>query len=191
MHTLFQKKGFNSQKFTILHDHLQIETQTLSKKTKYAVKLERLGFELQYHATNTFLKKLSIIGCSIGITALTILAFVFPKEIELEMMFIFYVAALGIIIGSVLKQYSDDIYLVGPTNVIFYRNKPSEEEVLAFIEEVKIATKKFLKNKYTSFDEVTTAEEFYNCINWLYEKQVITRDEYIDYKASFDLQKLL
>ena len=191
MNILFQKKGFNSQKFTILDDHIQIETQTLSKKTKYTVKLERLGFELQYHATNTFLKKFSIIGCSIGIVILTILVFLFPKEIEMEMMFIFYVAALGVIIGSILKQYDDNIYLVGPTNVIFYRNKPSEKEVLAYIEEVNIATKSFLKSKYTDFDEATTPQEFYNCLHWLYEREVITRDEYVDYKASFDLQKLL
>lgn len=134
MNVLFQKKGFSSQKFTLHHDYIQIETQTLAKKTRYDVKLERLGFELQYHATNTFLKKLAIIGCSICIIALTILVFIFHKEIELEMLFILYVAALGIIIGSVFKHYSDDIYLVGPTNLIFYRNKPNEKEVLAFIE---------------------------------------------------------
>jgi len=191
MNVLFQKRGFNSQKFTIIDDHIQIEIKTLSKKTKYTVKLERLGFEIQYHATNTFLKKLAIIGCSIGIIALTILVIIAPKEIEFEMLFIFYVAALGIIIGSILKQYNDDIYLVGTTNVIFYRNKPTEKEVLAFIDEVIKATKTFLKSKYTDFDEATTTQEFYNCLNWLYEKEIITRDEYIDYKASFDLQKLL
>ena len=141
MNTLFQKKGFNSRRFTIFHDRIQIETRTLSKNMKFDVKLERLGFELQYHAANTFFKKLAIITCSIGIAALTVLFFIFSNEIETEMVFLCYVGALGIIGGSSLKQYNDDIYLIGPTNIIFYRNKPNEKEVLEFTEEVKMRPK--------------------------------------------------
>lgn len=191
MTTLFQKKGFKHRKFTIFKDHIHIETSTLYKKMRYDVPVDRLGFEIQYHATNTYLKKLMIAGSIATALAITLLYFIYRHEIEDELILLVYVAAFGVVLGNLLKEYDDDIYLVGPTNIIFFRNSPKEKDVLAFIEEVKATTKKFLISKYTAFDEATSTQEFYNCIKWLYEKDVITRDQYVDYKASFDMQKLL
>jgi hypothetical protein len=113
------------------------------------------------------------------------------QQSDFESLFVFYIIATGVIIAMLITEYADDIYLVGSTNLIFYRNSPDENTVRAFIDNLNEVTKKFLKDKYTDFDEATTPEEFYNCIQWLYNKEIITRQEYIDYKASFDMQKLL
>ena len=194
MDTLYQKKLFFSRRFTIKGDSVEVENKSLSKIVRYSVKLEKLGFEIQYHRKNDLIKKILIIGSIIVLIGITLIFFATDNKFQqsdFESLFVFYIIATGVIITMLITEYADDIYLLGNTNLIFYRNSPDENTVRAFINDLNGVTKKFLKDKYTDFDEATTAEEFYNCIQWLYNKEIITRQEYIDYKASFDMQKLL
>jgi hypothetical protein len=192
MKVLYQDRGFSSKKFTIENDRIFIETNSFSKKTKLYVKLEKLGFELQYVKKHYYPKKMLLATLWLIAIVLNILYLTHVPDIGLEGSLIFYFIAIIISVVYSTDQYQDDVYLAGGQSVLlFYRERPNEKEVLAFIDEVIKATKAFLKSKYTDFDEATTPQEFYNCLHWLYEKEVITRDEYIDYKASFDLQKLL
>lgn len=192
MKVLYQNRGFSSKKFTIENDRIFIETNSFSKNTKLYVKLEKLGFELQYVKKNYYPKKLLLAVSWLFPIILNILYLTGTPDIASGGVFFFYIIAIVVSVVYATDGYQDDIYLAGGQSVLlFYRERPNEKEVLTFIEEVIKATKDFLKNKYTDFDSATTQQEFYNCINWLYEREIITRDEYIDYKASFDMQKLL
>ena len=156
------------------------------------MKLESLGFELQYIKKHYYPKKVLFTICWLIPVVLSVLYFLEIPDIALEGVATFYFIAIVMSVVYSTDHYQDDIYLAGGKSVLaFYRERPGEKEVLDFIGEVIIATKAFLKSKYTDFDDATTPQEFYNCLHWLYEREVITRDEYIDYKASFDLQKLL
>jgi hypothetical protein len=79
----------------------------------------------------------------------------------------------------------------GQTNLVFYRDIPNEKEVLEFIEKVKDQVRRHLKEKYTSFDNITDEKDFYNRINWLRDREVISDTEHLEYKTRFDRQKLL
>jgi hypothetical protein len=48
-----------------------------------------------------------------------------------------------------------------------------------------------MKDKYTLFDSTTLEQDYYNQINWLRDKEIISHSEYIEYKTKFDMQKLL
>jgi hypothetical protein len=192
MKTLHQTRGFNSKTFTIEKNRVCIETKSFSKATKVYVKLEKLGFELQYVKKNYYPKKILLAAIWFLPIVLTILLLLDTPNIAEEGVFAFYFIALIVSFVSATDSYQDDIYLTGGESaLLFYRNRPNESDVLAFIDEVISSTKAFLKAKYTDFDEATTAQDFYNCINWLYNREIITREEYINYKASFDMQKLL
>jgi hypothetical protein len=57
MNTLYQRKLFFSRRFTINEDSVEIENKSLSKIVRYSVKLEKIGFEIQYHKKNDLIKK--------------------------------------------------------------------------------------------------------------------------------------
>jgi hypothetical protein len=191
MNTLFQKKGFTSNKFTLSRDKISIETRTLSGSSKHDVRLENLGLELQYFKKSTLKKKIIVSLCCI-VFLITTISYIFTNKVTAQGLIFFYIILVTIAVAFSMENYQDDIFLVGgKTNLVFYRNIPNEQEVIAFIEDVKSATKKYLKDKYTAFDGATTSEEFYNCIRWLLDQEIISRQEYIDYKGSFDMQQLL
>ena len=96
-----------------------------------------------------------------------------------------------IIIILVSLKHNDDIFLVGgQKNLVFYRNKPSEDKVVEFIEAIKDARKDYFKKSFSSFDKTTTEEEYYGRLQWLKRQEMITADEYDELKHIFDIQKL-
>jgi hypothetical protein len=132
------------------------------------------------------------LGVCIALVIASIFGFFLGNE-KISKLWIFN-GAIWILMGcfAYFKQHQDDIYLVGgQTNLVFYRNIPNEKAVMEFIDKVRDQVKIYLKEKYTTFDITTSEQDYYNRINWLRDREVISSAEYAEYKALFDTQKLL
>ena len=186
-----QKKGYNIRKFILTSDKIIVETKTIQKKYKYEVKLDRLGLDIHYQADNTIAGKIFFTICLILI-AISVFAFFYNSDKEQNIWIFNTLLWTAMAFFAYFKQHQDDIFLVGgESNLAFYRNIPNEEKVLEFINKIKTSTKIYLKEKYTYFDKNTSDQDFFHRINWLYEKEIITYTEYLDYKTNFETQKLL
>jgi hypothetical protein len=188
---LEQKRGFNYRKHTVFDDRVLVEMKTIRKINRYEVKIDKLGFETQYQADNTLPGKIFFIVCIAIPVAMTISELVFGN-IGIRNLVINYVCWFSIALFNVLKQHQDDIYLVGgEKNLIFYRSVPSEQKVLEFISLVNKTTKEFIKNKYLTFDPATSDEEYWARLNWLKEAEMITEEEFENFKIDLEIKRLL
>ncbi|GEO08812.1 hypothetical protein [Segetibacter aerophilus] len=188
---LEQKRGFNYRRHTLFADKVLVETKSTSKIDKYEVRIEKLGFQTQYQADNTMPGKIFLVVCILIPVALTISELLL-HNVGMRNLIVNYVCWLGLAIFSIFKQHQDDIYLVGgDKNLVFYRNIPSEQKVLEFIELVIKATKDNIKNKYLTFDPNTPDEEYIARLNWLKETDMITEEELENYKIDLEIKRLL
>ncbi|MDQ6812715.1 MAG: hypothetical protein M3040_03085 [Bacteroidota bacterium] len=188
---LEQKRGFNYRKYTLFEDKVVVEMKSISKIDKYEIRIDKLGFEIRYQADNTLPGKIFFVVCLI-IPALLIVSELLFHNIGLKTLFVNSVCWFSIALFSILRQYQDDIYLAGgEKTLVFYRKIPSEQKVLAFIELVNLTTKEHIKNKYLTFDPATSDEEYWARLNWLKETEMITDQEFEEYKIDLEIKRLL
>ena len=84
------------------------------------------------------------------------------------------------------------IYLTGGNkNILFFRNTPSEKEVLEFIELIKRTKNSFIKKQYLAFDNDTDEAEYYHTLKWLKAQKILSDEEYENAKMEFDIHKLI
>lgn len=185
-----QKKRFNKRKFKLTHSSIQIESTSQNANNRYEVALENIGTKLHYHAESK--RQYFIAAIVMGSLYLSIVALHLAGRVEQNVV-MGLSAPTGIVLSVLLlRSYKDDIFLVGgQTNIVFYRTKPSEKEVLEFINLIIEQRKNYLKSKYTDFDATTSDGEFFARLNWLRSQDIITTEEYQDYENSFNLLKLL
>jgi hypothetical protein len=188
---LNQKRGFNSRKYTLYEDRILVESKTVQQIDKYEVKLNKLGFEIQYQADNTFGRKIFLSIC-IAIPVIVTIFELTMHNIGKINLLINNFCWLSIAFLIILRQPLDNIFLVGgEKSLVFYRATPSEDEVLNFIEQVIGATKNNIKQKYLNYDEAVLGEEYLARVIWLKENEIITRVEFENLKNDFELRKLL
>jgi hypothetical protein len=188
---LEQKKGVNVRKFLLTPDKIIVETKTLRKNSKYEVKLERLGLDLHYQSDSTIAGKI-FFGLCIALVIGSIFGIFYSTGKDINTWIFNAVLWTLIACFAYFKPHQDDVYLVGgQTNLVFYRNIPDEKVVLEFIDKIKEHVKSYLKEKHTIFDSTTLEQDYYNRINWLRDREIISYSEYIEYKTHFDTQRLL
>ncbi len=188
---LEQKRGFNYRKHTVFEDKVLVEMKSIRKIDRYEIKIDKLGFQTRYQADNTLPGMIFFIVCIVIPIALTISELLL-HNIGTQNLWVNYVCWFGMALFNILKQHQDDIYLVGgEKNLVFYRNVPSEAKVLEFIALVSKTTKEYIKNKYLTFDPATSDEEYWARLNWLKESEMITEQEFEDFKIDLEIKRLL
>lgn len=181
----------NYRKYLLYDDKLVVEMKSTRQIDRFEIRLDKIGFEKQYQAENTF----------VGRTILWVLLFVFlgicglayvQNENKYPLIIIYSSLVFIIIALQIFKQPKDDIYLVGgQRNLVFYRKFPSEEETLKFVDQVIAASKKYIKEKYSVFDSNTLEPEYNARLIWLFQREIITREEMEELKDDFKIRQLL
>lgn len=189
MKEFIQKKGFSLRKFTLTDNKITVETKTMARNNRYDVKIDMLGTDLHYQSDSRKGKIVIMILTGLGLLGMVI--GYFTGNVDGNQLMTFAFMSVIIIIILVSLKHNDDIFLVGgQKNLVFYRNKPSEDKVVEFIEAIKDARKDYFKKSFSSFDKTTTEEEYYGRLQWLKRQEMITADEYDELKHIFDIQKL-
>ncbi len=186
-----QKRGFNIRKFYLYPDKVIIESKTLRKIEKYEIKIDTIGFDTFYEADNILVGKIVFIICIVAPIFMTILRLFPGQSISNVNLVISYIFCWGFALINCLKQHQDDIFLKGQQNLVFYRNYPSEQEVIEFINLIVSTSKNYLKKKYFRFDDYTAENEFKNTMRWLLDKEIISVSEFDKIKNEFHVKKLL
>jgi hypothetical protein len=186
-----QKRKFNYRKHTLYEDKVVVEYKTAKQTVKYEVKIDQIGYDIQYERENSIHRKV------------TCLFFLIAPIIAIGMRFFIYhkfdYATTALLFGMsyflafliYMNEDKDDLFLIGQKNLVFYRGIPSENEVLEFIDLVISISKKYFKSKYLIMDNHITEDEFIARLNWLLEMKIITSDELIDLNQDFKVKRLL
>jgi uncharacterized membrane protein len=147
--------------------------------------------ETHYQSDNTIVGKIFLIIC-IGLIIASIFGFFLSNEKDSKIWI--FNGIVWTLMGcfAYFKQHQDDIYLIGgQINLVFYRDIPNEKIVLEFIDKVKGQVKNYLKEKYLVFDNITDEQDYFNRLNWLRDREIISDSEFSKCKSDFDTNKLL
>lgn len=175
---LTQKNGFFvSKTFTLNESKLIISEKTYSKRRQWEIPLDRIGYDKYYEAENTFVGKIATLVCFI-IPLFTIHPYI-KGELEIQPVFIIFGCFWFLVLMAVLRVNQDDIILIGgQVNVSFYRNKPNEEAVSNFIDEIVTASKEYIKKEYLKFEDYSSKEEYLNLLKNLKSRNILSNSEY-------------
>jgi hypothetical protein len=186
-----QKKRLSRRKFVLYEDRIALEIKTSQTTSKYEIDIRDLGDELHYHAENKT-GGFIILACLFLIpVVMTILMFV-RQTFNSGQVGGAWFCCLAIVFLAYIKEHEDDVYLTGgKKNISFFRNLPSEQTVLEFIEQIKRTKKECLKKDYLAYDGDTDEEEYYQRLKWLKEQRFLNGEEYEQAKIDFEIGRLL
>lgn len=180
MKELHQRKVLNYRKFRLHPDRIEIETKEGGKLNRYEIPIEEIGFKKSYQADSNIFARL--VWYFFIAAPFFIIAMYFiinnPETLDIKSMVIssgcfWIVAILGL-----LHPMQDDVILEGYRNISFYRNKPDEQKVTEFIDEVVKTAKKYQLDRYIDINEDITKEDLLNRLKYLKERDIITQEEF-------------
>jgi hypothetical protein len=186
-----QKKLFSYRKHTLYEDKVTVEMKSAKDRAKYEVDIYKVGGKLHYHADNTTPGKVMFLILLLLPIALHVIMLV-QKNLDTRTLLLTYACCYLLNLLGLLKENADDIYLTGgEKNLVFFRNKPSEEEVLKFIDLVIKTRKEKIKKDNLFFDRNTSEEEYYYRLLWLRDEGILNQEEYEVAKIDFEIKRLL
>lgn len=186
-----QRKGFETRfyKLDSNSEFIEVDYNSIKDKLKFKIHLTEIGNEIQYEADNVILGKI-FVGITSLITLICLGVYFFGNP-EKPGTYIANVIIWGVIsIIGYIKPHKDDILIGnGHKTIRLFRNKPSEEKVLEFANNlIKIANDK-KKDLAINFD--FNEEQFMGNINWLLSVKLIDKTEFEDLKSQYKLKKLI
>lgn len=191
---LRQKQGGKRKEFEILNNTaLRIREKQSGELKEWTVNLETIGYSLIYQSAT---RKRSYIMASIMtafLVFITIALFLSDDFYgNLPVVITAYII-FGLLIGlSLFLPLKKEIHLVGGgTNLTFFQDSPSTEEVNVFINEMIRLSKKQLLNKYAKIDPELPEETMFSQLNWLKNRDLITEEEYLELKSLYKTQRLI
>lgn len=189
--TLYQKRRPWSQRiFTLYSDRVVVESRTLRERSKYEVRLDKIGFDVVYHSDDTRAGKFMLYVCLIAPTLVTVVSFFRP--IEGKVILLSWATGVLLALLNLAKEHSDDIQLLGGERaLVFYRNIPDERKVLEFIDLVTRTAKSYVKERFTKVEVGIPEEIFMSRLYWLYEREIISDAELGDLRNEYQVKKLI
>ncbi|WP_207496771.1 hypothetical protein [Aridibaculum aurantiacum] len=188
---LDQKIRLSRRKFVLYEDKVAVEIKTPKDTSRYEVDIRDTGEKLHYHAENTKGGYIILAVIFLVPVVVTIVSFT-SNSINGGQVLGAWFCSLVIAFLAYIKEHVDDVYLTGgKTNLYFFRNIPSEQEVLHFIELVMTAKREMLKKEYLAFDKYTDEEEYHERLVWLRDNNLITKEDFENAKIDFEISRLL
>ncbi len=185
-----QKRGVSFRKFCLYQNKVVVETKTIRKIEKYEVNIETLGFDTLYQADNVLIGKIWFYVCLAAPIFIYALQLFPSQKLPITNLIILHAGCWLFALFNFLRQHQDDIILKGQTDLEFYRDIPNEQSVLDFIELITATTKKQLKRKYFNIDNYIDDNELNHTMNWLLEREIISKSEFKSILSDFKLKNI-
>lgn len=188
-----QKRGLQSRTFKLYNDKIIVETKTFKKNHKYELKLDRIGHEILYESDSVLPGKiLCLILLAVPLILLTLKITGIDTKTNYSMVCFNFLCCYLLALFCYLKPHQDDIIIVGSQNDLnFYRQIPDESEVLKFVNLVISQSKLYTKEKLSKYDSSINEESYFNKLNWLKEKDIISEIEFQKLKDEFNFKRLM
>ena len=189
-----QKQGGKRKEFELLNNSsLKIREKESGELKEWTVNLDSIGHNLIYQESTR--KRLYILSSFLGAFLVFITISLFLSDDFMGNLpvvigsYLFFGSMIALSLFSPLKK---EIHLVGgATNLTFFKDSPSHEEVNAFINEIIRLSKQQLLNKYAKIDAELPEETMFSQLNWLKNRDLLTEEEYIELKNEYKTQRLI
>lgn len=134
-----------------------------------------------------------ILACSLMLNILFVIATISSGGVKnaFESLFMLVMAfvAIGIIVFLIKKERNK--FLVGKKNIHFWYEDNYKAKVDAFIQEIKIAKKQYMLDKYFKIGEWEDEFLIRNKLNWLHQEKYISEDELKDRLEELEHRKII
>ncbi|MFB9051748.1 hypothetical protein ACFFVB_01540 [Formosa undariae] len=189
-----QKRGSKTQEFELINDtELLIKEKSFLNSKEWTVDIESIGHHkvIETHSRNG----LRIVGSVFMLIAIISWVAFFVEENlngEVDMLIwsgLFFIA-LGI---TCFKAPLNNLLILngGYSNLKFFLDSPSREEVEAFVNKLIAVSKDKLREKYSRIDSDLPEDTFMNQLNWLLNAKLINEMEYDEKKREYKISKLM
>lgn len=179
--TIHQTFRGNFKKYEITEKGLALESKNSNDYIAYNIEYEDLGFDeivrkfvpsrFEYAIFFSVLLNLILIG---------VLLYPYISLKWLQFILVLIATALVFVWAKNLFKFRKIKILEGDQNISFFYFENQQEEVDAFIEQLKKYRRKYLRGKYMKYDELDDADMQKSVYSWLYKEKIITREEYKD-----------
>ena len=193
MKELKQKRlFFFSRNYSIVEDGVKFISNTFKGYAERTIKFEDIEFDEQIFDESTQRIKV-ILACSLMFNILFVVATIssggVKNAFENLLMVVLTFVILGIIVFLLQKERNK--FLVGRKNIHFWYENNYIEKVDAFIKEIRIAKKEYMRGKYLKAsdweDEYTIKSKF----NWLHDHNYINEEELQDWLLDLGNRKII
>ncbi len=180
--TLSQRRYFNTRSCKTYADKIDVKIKTLNESTEFSVPYEELGTQIVAKKISSFVPFLFML---VPAFMLILLVYFLAVNHPIEREHVAAAVLFGIVASIILiATPKNSLYLSGGRRQIeFYRNKPNDKEVDAFVQTTIETANKYLKQKYGKIDRLLPIEPQLNSILWLKNKNIITETEFDELKT--------
>ncbi|TAG24798.1 MAG: hypothetical protein EAZ32_11065 [Cytophagia bacterium] len=191
---LYQKTFGDKRHFKLSDDRIDINTKSFKENLEYSIKYEELGFDVfrkrEKNAQGAFIFFLALDLLYICMIIVSYL------EKDKPSMIAFWVGALfffGIFTIITYKfRHNSWVYLTGGFKVLEIMNdKPSEDDVQKFIENIHSRMRSYLKKKHTDIDISMPKDYYVSQFKWLKEIKAIDDIEFKELITELDTKYLI
>ncbi|RIH63334.1 hypothetical protein D1164_20320 [Mariniphaga sediminis] len=192
---LKQKQGARYREFELQDNILHVKTKSMGEKNEYTIDIEFLGDE-KFYKTHSRLGPRIIGIVFFAIMLIAIYGFLLEENRSESSNIVGLV--LGIIVGggigllAFLSPLRNELHLVGGSSqVMFFLNSPSKEEMENFVEEIIHRTRSVLLEKYGKIDPDLPEEIQMNNLYWLKNRGLISEEAYENLKLEYKTRRLM
>jgi hypothetical protein len=194
MMQLKQRFLFTKKELYLERTGVKVISKSLQENLEYTIKYEELGFDQVKKQVKGGLVGAIFFGLLVVLDLFLLVdSFFNQPDVALQVMW----ALIGVFFGTMMvvalmQNYRKVIYLTGGTKALeLLTNKPSTQEVNAFIDALYDRIKGVYKTKYAVIDPNLPEDFMMERINWLFEMGVITKEEQEDYYMQIQINSLL
>ena len=191
---IIQKRGSKKQEFELINDtELLIKEKSFLNSKEWTVDIESIGHQkvIEAHSRNG----LRIVGSFFVLIAITSWVTFFVEEhLNGELDGLIWGGLFFVILGITCFIAPLNNLLIlngGYSNLKFFLDSPSREEVEAFVDQLIVVSKNKIREKYSRIDSDLPEDTFMNQLNWLLNTKLINEMEYNEKKREYKLSKLI
>lgn len=190
MNELKQKKGFDVREYRFTDSKLFYTQGSLGQSNEIDIPFENIdGEQVSY-----FTSRLWMLATAVLLLLLAIFGSVVPG---LGLGHLRYLPLLGSAVSFVLylnsRRHFWKIKLKSEEFIYFYKNIPSSDQTLQFIQDLLAARNRYLREHYLSIDENLDYEQQYYNLRWLRSIGAIStpefEDKYLELKQTITPEK--
>ncbi|MBP1840263.1 hypothetical protein [Formosa algae] len=189
-----QKKGSKTQEFELINDsELLIKEKSFLNSKEWTVDIESIGHHkiVEEHSRNG----LRIVGsCFILIALTSWIVFFVEDNLNGEFDGLIWGGLFSVLLGITCFKAPLNNFLIlngGYSNLKFFLDSPSREEVEAFADKLIVVSKNKIREKYSRIDSDLPEDTFMNQLNWLLNSKLINEEEYNEKKREYKISKLI
>ncbi|KGX87130.1 hypothetical protein [Pontibacillus marinus] len=174
-----QRKFLSLRQYELQKDGVKVKAKGITNNHEYKINFETLGRDIEYYKNGS-------LGWLIGAIITTIV----PLGVLIEDFFLgteeasfgagFFYLSISFICFTVYFSKAKNYLIItgGSHNLAFFKNKPSSYDLSEYIEDILLARKDYLRDKYTKIDIGYSFEDQVNIYRRLREEKIITEQEY-------------